>query len=363
MPDFDYLDASHDLRNLLSGVLGNLSLVKARLAENHPAMPALLAAESAALKAREDLIRRFLGSGHQVSAGPEWLSVPSVLDEVLRLLGPGYYPDVEVLCGAEFHPELLMVKDDFMAVVTNLLVNAREASGINGRVTIAIQPDEAEGQNLRLDFKDNGPGIPDELKRRIFEPQFTTKTSGNGIGLPSVQQKLALIEAGIRVTDCEPMGACFSISFPSARVRMKYAPAGEQNGQFPSPDPKSFSRRILVLDDQAVVQQVLQDMLEHLGFTAECFSDASAAVAAYREAMASDPFGLVIVDKNLPNGLTGDAVFGQIRKLDPGSKGIIISGLTQSDLIRNPLDYGFVGSLQKPFNLSELESILSQFKI
>jgi two-component system cell cycle sensor histidine kinase/response regulator CckA len=243
-------------------------------------------------------------------------------------------------------------------VVHNIVLNAKQAMPRGGQIEVACHnvrfrlPHEAPGEErqfVRISIQDHGPGIAAEHLERIFDPYFTTKTSGTGLGL-AVSHTVIQNHGGFIKVESEPgRGATFHIYLPRStrRVPLQAAP--------PSHAIPRGSGSVLVMDDERSIATVTASMLRSLGYQTDTVSDGEMAVERYAAALhAGTPFDAVIMDLTVPGGMGGAEALALLRELDPAVCAIVMSGYADTGLLADYQHVGFSGRLAKPFSLRDL---------
>lgn len=240
----------------------------------------------------------------------------------------------------------------------NLVLNAVQAMPGGGKVeiradTVDCRQDEVpglkSGRYARLDVTDEGVGIPPENLGRVFDPFFSTKTEGHGLGLTMCHLIVTRYGGAIAVSSRTGVGTRFSVYLPAA-------PVGEHpTADASSPIPRGRGK-VLIMDDEPSVARVLSSMLKRLGYRSEVVSDGARAINAYASAKASgEAFDLVIMDMTIPGGMGGREAMERLRQLDPEVRAVVSSGYSSLTEYR---EYGFRGALTKPYTLKDLSAIL-----
>jgi CheY-like chemotaxis protein len=213
-------------------------------------------------------------------------------------------------------------------------------------------PHEAPGEErqfVRISIQDHGPGIATEHLERIFDPYFTTKTSGTGLGLAVSHTVIQNHGGFIKVESEAGRGATFHIYLPRSmrRVPLQVAP--------PSQAIPRGSGAVLVMDDERAIATVTASMLRSLGYQTETVSDGEMAVERYAAALhAGTPYDAVIMDLTVPGGMGGAEALALLRELDPAVCAIVMSGYADTGLLADYQHVGFSGRLAKPFSLRDL---------
>ncbi len=354
---------AHDFNNLLMGVSANMEAARRGIPVSHPAYGHLARAEAACFRATH-LTRQLLTFArggdpvrHKVDLAAhleEWASFPLrganvALDLVLET---GLWP-VEADPG------------QIEQVVTNLVLNARQAMPGGGSVRVAarnrvVEPGEhpslEPGRYLEIEVADTGTGIPPEHLSRIFDPYFTTKQAGSGLGLATAHSIVQRHGGAVSVDSRPGQGSRFRVLLPAAP---EAEPSGTTGGRPPPPaaDPvPSSDRRVLVMDDEEIIRTVVTDGLSSMGYETAVASDGAEAVARYRAAReAGTPFDLVILDLTVPDGMGGVETLEELRQIDPGVRAVASSGYASDPVLADPQRFGFSAAVAKPFRLTELD--------
>jgi CheY-like chemotaxis protein len=212
----------------------------------------------------------------------------------------------------------------------------------------------AEGNYVKIVVQDNGIGIPEQCISKIFDPYFTTKQTGSGMGLATVFSIIKKHHGWITASSETGHGANFEIYLPAdpSEEDIIIAPGDT--------DPLSVeSARILIMDDDKQVCTIARKMITRFGFQSSVVSDGKQAVIAYQAAKdEQDPYDVVLMDLTIPGGMGGKEAILKILETDPNACAVVISGYSNDPVLANYQDYGFKGMLVKPFKISELKKCL-----
>jgi CheY-like chemotaxis protein len=211
----------------------------------------------------------------------------------------------------------------------------------------------AGGEFIRIDIQDTGIGIPDQDMNKIFDPYFTTKQKGSGLGLATSFSIIKYHGGLIEVNSELNKGSTFSIYLPASK-----------DAEFPddtaSPALSAKRGRILIMDDEALVRNVVKEMIVALGHELKCAAEGGEALEMFRHAMDSgNPFDLVILDLTVKGGMGGEETIRRLREIDPNVKAIVSSGYADSSVVANYRAYGFSAFLNKPYKADELRECLN----
>lgn len=218
-------------------------------------------------------------------------------------------------------------------------------------------PDLASGKYIKISLSDNGTGISPEHLERIYDPYFTTKQTGNGLGLATVYSIIKKHGGHISVTSQLGQGTTFTLYLPAAKDQM----LPQVSVASVSTAPLRQSAHILVMDDEEMICAIVKDLLEDAGFTVETVPDGPLALECYRQSLDGGiPFDLVILDLTIPGGMGGKEIGKQILALHPQAKIIVSSGYADDPVMSKYANYGFKGVAAKPYKLNDLVDITAE---
>ncbi|MBI5845865.1 MAG: PAS domain S-box protein [Deltaproteobacteria bacterium] len=355
---------AHDFNNMLTGILGNVSLARLHAKTDQAVTVRLKEAEKAILAAREltQQLLTFSGGGAPLT---ESASLDTLLKESVGFALSGG----KVRCEYDLPGNLWPVEVDpgqIRQVVHNLVLNAVHAQGGMGVVRISAENLEIEegaasglplgpGRYVVVKIEDEGHGIPEKNLARIFDPYFTTKKDGSGLGLAVTFQVIARHHGHIAVTSKPGVGSTFHVYLPASDdlpLVMKEVSTVPVSGR---------GERILVMDDEEAVLDVTSAMLDYMGFIVETARDGQEAVERYRRALErGEPFQVVMTDLNVAGGMGGKEAMQQILALDPRARGIVSSGYCHDPIMGEYSRYGFSGVIAKPYTPEKLFTVLEK---
>ncbi|MGC8827572.1 MAG: PAS domain-containing protein, partial [Anaerolineae bacterium] len=353
---------AHDFNNLLTAVLGNISLARLQLPADHEAQKLLAEAERASLRTR-DLTQQLLTFAKGGEPIRELATISDLLHDITRFILRGSNVRLAFTIAPDLWP-VEVDKGQFGQVVQNIVLNARQAMPAGGTLyltaeNVTIEPPGQgiipPGAYVRITFRDEGIGIPREHLARIFDPYFTTKQEGSGLGLAVVHSIVRRHGGYITVDSVLGRGATFTIYLPAQPEKRI-----QREAPRPAPAvPEKYAGRILIMDDEAMVRELLRRYLSQLGFECEEASDGRQMLEKYQEArQAGRPFDLVIMDLTIPGGMGGKDAVVRLRQLDPGARAVVISGYSNDPIMARYTEYGFDGVVAKPLNLEHMKAVL-----
>ena len=358
---------AHDFNNLLVGVLGNASLAARAIPEGTPGRDRIIAIEKAANRAAEltQQLLSYAGEGH-VSA--RTIELNALVDEMVGLVRVSMSKSVEV--HRQLDPALPSVLGDptqLRQVTMNLLLNASEAIGDRaGRIAVSTStflPNEAwladayvpqplaPQPHAMLRVADDGGGMDASTLTRLFDPFYSTKASGRGLGLASVLGVVRGHGGALKVSSKPGDGATFELLLPLASER--HEALGVRSETTPSLWHGSGS--VLVVDDEPPVREVARAALEHLGFEVFDASNGADALRIYGER--ANDFVAVLLDVTMP-GMRGDEVLERLREIRPNVRVVVMSGYCKQQVGRRMTEGENSLFLKKPFTLEDLAESL-----
>lgn len=352
---------AHDFNNILTGILGHMSLIKHAAKTGAPLGDRLDHVEKACLRAQE-LTRQLL----TFAKGGAPIKKTGSLQDLIRDCTEFSLRGTPSRCRFDFQEDLWLVDYDaaqISQVIQNLVINAHQAMPRGGLVTVTarnVRLDESPdlpvrpGRYVCVAVRDQGVGIPKEHLDAVFDPYFTTKKDGSGLGLPTAYSIVKRHDGYITVRSTLGKGTEVIFYLPASEAERADSSAPEDQ------KPLRGSGRFLVMDDDPMVREVLSAMLEQLGFESEEVHDGMEALRRYEEALtAGRPFDAVILDLTVPGGMGGREVIEKIRAVDPEVCAIASSGYSNDPVMAQPHTFGFSGFIPKPYRLEDLEAILS----
>jgi PAS domain S-box-containing protein len=354
---------AHDFNNILTAIIGNLSLARDIVERSHPAAETLAEAEKAAMRATAlaHQLLTFARGGKPVrksiAPGPLVREAVSLVLRGTNVVGEVDIPDrLDAVHGDE---------TQLVQVWNNIALNAVQAMVGGGRLAVAarnVPASEAPALGLpaqdfvELSFADEGPGIADADLERIFDPYFTTKPGGNGLGLASVHSIIARHGGLVRAESGPGRGATFHVFLPSLGPATVAGDAAEAGAASPVP---AAGGRILVMDDEASIRTLGEAMLRRLGWQAETCADGAEAVRLYRGNLeAGHPYDAVIMDLTVPGGMGGKEAAAAILRFAPDAWLIVSSGYSNDPVMADVASCGFRGAVAKPYDLPRLREAL-----
>jgi PAS domain S-box-containing protein len=353
---------AHDFNNILMGIYGNLSLVKLELNKEDPAFDLIDAAEKSMSRATS-LTNQLLTFSKGGAPIKELIQVEELIYDVVRF----------TLSGSNIKPVIKRNHDLWAAdadkgqiqqVMSNLIINAKQAMPLGGKIYVTLENIEVDnekfkqlkdGKYIKIIVRDEGTGIPVEDINSIFDPYFTTKQTGNGLGLATVYSIIDKHNGYIDVSSVSGQGATFTIYIPAFEDDV------EKQDQKKSKIKVDFgsSPKILIMDDTEALLKLLSKSLLKQGFEVETAINGEEVIEKYKEHIQKEtPFDVVCMDLTIPGGMGGAEAVKELIRIDPNVKAVVLSGYSNDPVMANFKDYGFVGKLTKPFGIKEFHQEL-----
>ena len=357
---------AHDFNNLLTAILGNISLAKMYAGEGDKIYQKLSEAEKASLRAR-DLTQQLL----TFSRGGAPVKKTSSIADIIRDSAAFSLCGSKVTCGYSIPADLWLVDVDegqISQVINNIILNADQAMPSGGVIEVACRNVQVkasdnlplrEGCYILVTIADQGGGIPEEALPRIFDPYFTTKECGKGLGLSTVYSIVQHHDGHISVSSQPGIGTTFSVYLP-ASIGTEELSSGQEPVNEPS-EARCVKGRILVMDDEENIRDVVAEMLDFIGYEVTLSRDGKEAVSLYTQALKSNrPFAAVLMDLTIPGGMGGGETMRILREMHPEVKGIVSSGYSNDPILSDYESFGFQGIITKPYKLEELRKVLER---
>jgi PAS domain S-box-containing protein len=354
---------AHDFNNLLTGLFGYLDMARTACERERPAdaQRRLDKAQAVYERARH-LTQQLL----TFAKGGAPVKKVAPLGPLLAQAAPFALSGSNVTLELDLAPELWPCRVDLNQigqVIDNVVLNARQAMPGGGPLKIVARNVETPaslpahlpaGRYLQLSFVDRGVGIAPETLPRVFDPFFSTKASGSGLGLATAYSIVRRHDGWIEVRSQPGEGTTVDVYLPAA---------GEQpilEGSAPVVLPGRIGR-VLVMDDELPLREVLSVLLSEMGIEVEACADADEAVALFGKAIArGQPFSVAILDLTIPGGRGGIAVVAELRALGASFKAVATSGYSEDPVFADPGRFGFDAVLAKPFRWDDLAGVLAR---
>lgn len=358
---------AHDFNNILTAIMTNLFMAKLKVQRDDEIYSLLLEAEAASVRAG-NLTKQFLTFAQGGVPVKRNISLKNVIEKTV-----GFFLNrSNITFDLQLPIDLWNTEIDrgqIEQVLHNLIYNADQAMEGNGTLCIKAENVHYEheemhnpellvplkpGEYVKVSFADDGCGIAKKDIHKIFDPYFTTKESGRGLGLTIVHSVVQKHGGFITVNSEAGNGATFSFYLPASKNKvLESRPSISEN--------QIVSGHILVMDDDMAVQKAITLILHHVGYSVTSVTNGNDTIEKYTEFLAKGTrFDAVIMDLTIPGGKGGKETVQDLLLIDTGAKVIVTSGYSNDPVIADYSRYGFAGALKKPFTMEELKRTLFQ---
>ncbi|HVZ35129.1 MAG TPA: ATP-binding protein, partial [Polyangiaceae bacterium] len=358
---------AHDFNNLLTVITANVSFALRKIDGSEPQLAVILEDVLGACERAVSLTKQLL----TFAGGGAPVRKPTSLGELVRASVDFALHGSKSSAVYDIPAELEPVDVDpgqISQVITNLVINADEAMPAGGVIEVRCRNRHlgegelhgcAPGEYVELAITDHGVGVAPEVAARLFEPYFSTKQRGSGLGLATAYSIAKRHEGALSVDSRPGAGATFRVLLPVAAGLPESEPAASA-----LPDRRRRSTvkgRVLVMDDESAVRAVEAVILTDLGYEVETTADGAQAIHAFVVARQKEqPFDVVLLDLTVRAGMGGLETLQHLRQIDAGLCAIATSGYAPDPVLATPQRYGFVASLPKPFRKHELGAIVQR---
>jgi two-component system, cell cycle sensor histidine kinase and response regulator CckA len=354
---------AHDFNNILAGIMGNISFAQIFLDATHKSHKPLVEAEKASVRATE-LAQQLLTFARGGEPVKRVVSLQLLVNETVTLVLHGSNVKGSVDISDSVHA-IEADEGQMSQVFYNIIINATQAMPGGGTLAVTAQNETLAGTNMlslpagnyvRVTCTDQGCGISEDILKKVFDPYFTTKLTGNGLGLASVHSIISRHGGHISASSVVGSGSTFTMYLPS--IGKSYATYQTDEDSQTTGDHMSGS--ILVMDDEEIIRNMTAEMLDYFGYQVITCENGAEAIAQYNSAReAGTPFSAVIMDLTIPGGMGGKETADQILAVDPKACLIVSSGYSNDPIMSDFRTYGFAGAVAKPYNISEFGKLLS----
>lgn len=355
---------AHDYNNLLTAIMGNLSLAQMSITDSPAELPSLLnEVENAALRAK--------GLTHQLltfAKGGAPVKQTASLVEIIKDSAEFVLRGSNTKCAFKFAPDTSPAEVDLgqiSQVVQNLVINADQAMPAGGHVTISTENVTISAENkalplrpgryIKISIADDGPGMSPEVQKKVFEPYFTTKEKGSGLGLTTSFAILRKHDGFMGMESTLGKGTTFNLYLPAAEA--------EESQTLGKAQPLILrgNGKILVMDDEESIRNLVKRMLESVGYKVVAVRDGQTALDAYAEHEGrGQPFDAVLLDLTVPGGMGGRECAKLLLGRWPQAKAVVSSGYVNDPVMERYKKFGFAGMVTKPYTLGELTYALKR---
>ncbi len=355
---------AHDFNNLLGGVIGNIEMAMRSFSEPDKVKRYLEISDKACQRAA-GLTQQLL----TFSKGGDPVKKNADIMTVLRESAEFSLHGSNIQCHFESLEGLSIIKMDsgqIGQVIQNLIINARQAMPDGGDITIRctfltdfvieedIKPRLSSGDYVKITIEDTGRGMPKDVLDSIFDPYFTTRNDGSGLGLALSYSIIKKHQGLISAESTLGHGSCFTIYLPVVAT-----PLINQSEDKIISEGATKQKRVMIMDDDEMIREIGQAMLEEMGYQVVHAENGEQAIEEYKLAMqGGKPIDLVIMDLTIMGGMGGKDAIQKILALDPQVKAVVSSGYSNDPVMANYSAYGFENAVSKPYTHDELAEVV-----
>ncbi len=351
---------AHDFNNLLQAIMGNLSLASLYADPGSQVARKISETEFAVSRSKE-LTQQLL----TFARGGEPIKKALAIDELLQGTCSFSLKGSNVKCQFDFSDNLWVIEADegqLNQLFQNLTINADQAMPEGGLLNVKVENTNLSagrfsslpaGHYLKVIFSDDGIGVGERYVKKMFDPYFTTKKKGKGLGL-AVAYSIVKKHNGLIYAKSKK--SCGTDVFV-------YLPAVEGKKNVVEEETKLWhgKGKVLVMDDEDQVLRLAKEMLEHLGYSVTTAVNGEEAVLFFEKAYGTDcPYDIVILDLTIPGGMGGKDTIIKLQEIDPGVKAVVSSGYANDPIMSNSEAYGFCAVMPKPYRINTLSQTLSK---
>lgn len=353
---------AHDFNNILTGLFGNITMADLEVGPEHPARAYLQEAEGSLNRAKRltNQLLTFSKGGEPVK---QQLELLPLVEDIVRFDLSGSSVQEEIIsCDGLWSVDA--DRGQIEQVLSNLVINAKESMPDGGHLSIVMEnceklqqseTDLLSGRFVKIVVRDEGSGIREEDLDRIFDPYFTTKETGNGLGLATVYSIVYKHKGLLQISSEQGRGTEITVYLPAGKD-FREAPAAPEKG---SEDLLERCLHVLIMDDERIIREIVSTLLKRIGYHVSCAEDGTAAIAEYKSAMLSDdPYDIVLMDLTIPGGMGGKEAVRELLKIDPAAKVVVTSGYADDPIMADPAAYGFSGVAVKPYTMRSLRDTI-----
>jgi PAS domain S-box-containing protein len=356
---------AHDFNNSLQGIMGSIAVAKLHVNSEDEVYKRLTYAEKITIQSKglSQQLLTFSKGGNPIR---QTVFITKLIKDSVSLALSGSNVRYEF----NIPDNLWSVEADkgqLKQVISNLIINADQAMPEGGNIKVYAENANVslkdslplqEGRYVKITIKDQGTGIPQEHLKKIFDPYFTTKEKGSGLGLSICYSIINKHNGHIAVDSETGVDTAFYVYLPASQKDASVEPV-QKEADGVSPESVEWKRKILLMDDEATISLTVARNLKNLKYEVETAKDGSEAIVLYKGAMESgEPFDAVIMDLTIPGGMGGKEAIKKLIEIDPEVRAIVSSGYNDDPVVSHFREYGFSGVLAKPYSIVEMSKAL-----
>ncbi|NIP37952.1 MAG: response regulator [Candidatus Dadabacteria bacterium] len=351
---------AHDFNNYLTSILGNVALAKIDIPADNDTYTRLENTEKACIRAK-NITQQLLAFSKGGEAVKEPVDLAALIIESAEFSSRGS----NCKCKFVIQSDLCSIEADkgqISQVINNLVINSIQSMPDGGLINISAVNKPASNKlgviydnHVLIEIQDSGIGIDEKHMSKIFDPYFTTKQSGSGLGLANVYSIIKKHSGNIEISSLLGKGTKISIILPATNSGSSAVDSHKTKNQV------SYSGRVLVMDDGDEVRDALCNILQKLGFDIYETSEGSEAILEYERSLRNGgPYDIVVLDLTIPGGMGGKETMARLKEIDPDVNALICSGYSNDPVMSDYEKFGFSGVIKKPYTIEDLKSTLNK---
>ncbi len=343
---------AHDFNNLLTGIFGNIELARHHLEGGHPAAKRLDAAVGA-LHLTTQLTQQLLTFSKGGAPVLRSCNIGETVQQAAELAIHGSRAQLQISMEEGLHC-VRVDQGQISQVISNLVINAQQAMDQSGIIDIRVENGGTD--ELHIHVTDEGSGIPADVIPSIFDPYFTTKEQGNGLGLASSHSIISKHGGSLLVDSREGYGTTFTIVLPVSEQKE------DKQGLAAASVSTDSSVRVLIIDDDEMILDMLQQAFSKKGHTAVCCPDSKTAIQGFIQSETEGlSFDVVVTDLTLPGDLGGERIAEELHKINPDVPIVVSSGYANKEILSKYHEHGFCAVVPKPYNPLDLIAVAIEY--
>ncbi|MEW6601103.1 MAG: ATP-binding protein [Nitrospirota bacterium] len=347
---------AHDFNNLLAGIMNNIYLLKKRIVIDDDKVQRNLLSVEKAINRATNLTQQLLTFAKGGAPVLKTASIVELIRESAEFAIKGSNTKCEFEAAGDIRP-VEVDEGQISQVIHNLVLNADQSMPEGGTIrvfleNISLGPENEyllrEGNYVKIVIEDQGVGIEKDNLKKIFDPYFTTKDMGRGLGLTTTYSIINKHGGHISADSEVGEGTTFTILLPASDKQV-------EEKAIVQAVPQTGGGKVLIMDDEEMIKESVQQLLTHQGYEVQCVSNGYEAVEMYKKALESvKPFDAVVLDLTVRGGMGGKEAIKKLLEIDPGIKAIVASGYSHDPVLANFREYGFCGVYAKKEKPEEL---------
>ena len=345
---------AHDFNNYLTSILGNIALAKMEVPRDNDAYKKLENSEKACIQA-QNITQQLL----TFSKGGEPVKQAIDLSELIVESAEFSSRGSKCKCKFDIQDGLWQIEADrgqISQVINNLVINSLQSMPDGGLVSISAKnqshPNGVNSNSVIIEIQDSGIGIQDKHMNKVFDPYFSTKQAGSGLGLTTVYSIIKKHQGSIEIKSLVQRGTNISITLPAVNISEPIQTNHNKDIN------KKYSGKVLVMDDDDV-RDALCNILKKLGFEIYPTAEGGETIREYKKSLKSgSPYDLVVLDLTVPGGMGGKEAIDKLISIDPNINAVICSGYSNDPVMSEYKKFGFKGVIKKPYTIEDLRFTL-----